>query len=102
MEFIADLKQRIIQSRYIAARLANREQLLLYFRTGEMLSRKIDSENWGAKVIEQIATDLRQELPGIKGFSFSNLKNMRQFYDTYKSTGIGQSVTGLMVTVTQE
>jgi hypothetical protein len=27
--FIADLKKNIIQSRYIAARLANREQLML-------------------------------------------------------------------------
>jgi hypothetical protein len=33
VEFINDLKQRIVQSRYIAARLANREQLMLYFKT---------------------------------------------------------------------
>jgi predicted nuclease of restriction endonuclease-like (RecB) superfamily len=102
VEFVADLKQRIIQSRYIAARLANKEQLLLYFKTGEMLSKKIDSDNWGAKVIEQIAADLRRELPGIKGFSFSNLKNMRQFYDMYNLTEISQSPTGQLATGSQE
>ena len=33
IQFIADLKRNITQSRYIAARLANKEQLLLYFKT---------------------------------------------------------------------
>jgi hypothetical protein len=53
IEFIADLKRNIIQSRCIAARLANKEQLMLYFQTGKMLSEKISAENWGAKVITQ-------------------------------------------------
>lgn len=95
VEFINDLKQKIVQSRYLTARLINREQLLLYFKTGKMLSEKITAEKWGAKVIEQLAADLQRELPGIRGFSFTSLKNMRQFYETYVE-GIGQSVTGLM------
>jgi hypothetical protein len=41
VEFISDLKKNIVQSRYIAARLANKEQLMLYFKTGRMLSEKI-------------------------------------------------------------
>jgi len=64
--FITELKQSIIQSRYQAARLANREQLSLYLRTGQMLTQKIDSEKWGAKVIEQISTDLQKQLPGLR------------------------------------
>lgn len=31
MEFIQSVKKQIVQSRYAAARLANQEQLLLYF-----------------------------------------------------------------------
>lgn len=96
--FITDLKQRIVQSRYMTARLINKEQLLLYFKTGKMLSEKIIAEKWGSKVIEQIATDLQRALPGIKGFSYTSLKNMRQFYETYADAiGVeanGQSVTG--------
>jgi predicted nuclease of restriction endonuclease-like (RecB) superfamily len=38
--------------------------------------------------------DLQRELPGIRGFSFTSLKNMRQFYETYGQMAIGQSVTG--------
>ena len=79
LQFITELKQSIIQSRYQAARLANREQLSLYPRTGQMLTRKIDDEKWGAKVIEQISTDLQKQLPGLKGFSYRNLMKMNQF-----------------------
>jgi len=85
IDFITDLKQNIIQSRYIAARLANKEQLLLYFKTGKMLSEKIDAEKWGAKVMEQIAEDLQKQLPGLRGFSYRNLKKMRQFAYEYSS-----------------
>jgi predicted nuclease of restriction endonuclease-like (RecB) superfamily len=85
IDFITHLKQNIIQSRYIAARLANKEQLLLYFKTGKMLSEKIEAEKWGAKVMEQIAEDLQKHLPGLRGFSHTNLKKMRQFAFEYSS-----------------
>lgn len=90
---INELKQSIIQSRYAAARLANREQLLLYYKTGKMLAERIAAEKWGAKILEQIAEDLQKQLPGLRGFSFKNLKNMRRFYNEYQSITIGQSVT---------
>jgi predicted nuclease of restriction endonuclease-like (RecB) superfamily len=93
VDFIADLKKRIVQSRYLAANLVNKEQLVLYFKTGKMLSEKIIAEKWGTKIIEKIALDLQQELPGIRGFSYTSLKNMRQFYETY-AEAIGQAVTG--------
>lgn len=86
LSFIKEVKEHIIRSRYIAALLVNREQLLLYFLVGKRLSEKVVAEKWGAKVIEQIAADLQKELPGLRGFSFRNLKNMRQFADEYKST----------------
>jgi len=41
IQLITDLRQNIIQSRYAAARLANKEQLLLYFRIGKILPEKI-------------------------------------------------------------
>src|ERR1700722_8336597 len=91
--FIADLKQRIIQSRYIAARLANKEQLLLYFKTGEMLAKKIEAEEWGAKVMDRIAEDLQKQLPGLRGFSTRNLWLMKKFFSEYQSIAILQSLT---------
>ncbi|QMW00772.1 PDDEXK nuclease domain-containing protein [Spirosoma foliorum] len=81
--FLLELKDHILQSRYRAARLVNRELLLLYYAVGKRLSEKISAEKWGAKVLEQLSTDLQKQLPGLKGFSYRNLKNMRQFADTY-------------------
>jgi len=93
LEFIRSLKQEIINSRYQAARLANREQLLLYFKTGRMLSVKVKAQKWGTKVLEQIAVDLQSNLPGLKGFSFTNLKKMRQFYEAYPELEVRPSAT---------
>jgi predicted nuclease of restriction endonuclease-like (RecB) superfamily len=93
MRLIVDLKQSIVQSRYVAARLANKEQLLLYFKTGKVLSEKIAAEKWGVKIVEQIADDLQKQLPGLRGFSYRNLMNMRKFYIEYQHFTILQSVT---------
>lgn len=92
-QFIKDIKQNIVRSRYLAARLANQEQLKLYFKLGQMLSEKSNAENWGAKVIEQIAVDLQQQLPGLKGFSARNLIKMRQFFEAYSTPVITPSLT---------
>lgn len=81
--FVQDIKQQILRSRYQAARLVNREQLLLYFAIGKNLSTKIASKKWGAKVIEQISADLQKELVGLRGFSYRNLMKMKQFADEY-------------------
>ena len=83
IEFIQNIKKQIVQSRYAAARLANKEQLFLYFKTGKMISDKIKVQKWGAKVLDQISADLQKELPGLKGFSAGNLKKIRIFAEAY-------------------
>lgn len=93
LEFIKELKQSIITSRYIAARLANREQIMLYYKTGKSLSDKIEAQKWGAKVVEQIAVDLQKGLPGLKGFSYRNLMKMKQFADQYPNVPFLPSAT---------
>lgn len=91
--FIEEVKQQILRSRFIAARLVNREQLMLYLVIGKGLSEKVASEKWGTKVIEQMAIDLQKELPGLRGFSFRNLQNMKQFAEEYAYSEIMQLST---------
>src|SRR5690242_10386650 len=93
LQFIKDLKQNIIKSRYVAARLANKEELLLYFQTGKMLPDKFEKERWGMKVIENIADGLQKELHGLRGFSYRNLMKMRQFYFEYHSLSFLSNTT---------
>lgn len=93
LQLIKELKQNIIHSRYEASRLANRELLKLYMATGLKLSEKVATENWGAKIIGELALDLQKELPGLRGFSRRNLMNMKQFAEAYASTHFMQSMT---------
>ena len=77
-----------------AARLTNQELLKLYFLIGKMLDEKVKSENWGAGVLKNISEQLQQELPGLRGFSSTNLKRMRRFYNEWKDEIlIGPSAT---------
>ncbi len=83
IHFISEIKQSIFQSRYKATSLANREMLLLYYHTGNRLSQKIKDADWGAGIIRNISSDLQNELPGLRGFSYRNLMKMRQFAEEY-------------------
>ena len=74
IHFIAEIKQNILQSRYKAASLANKEMLLLYYQTGSGLSEKIKKANWGAGIIRNISNDLQKELPGLRGFHIAIYK----------------------------
>ncbi len=91
---IIELKTAILQSRYQAARLVNKELISLYFEMGNKISSTAKKESWGSKVLEQISEALQTELPGLRGFSSGNLKKMRvfaNFWLPYFSIGSSQS-----------
>src|ERR1044072_700580 len=88
LQFVQDIKQQILESRYQAAKLVNKELLLLYYNIGKMLNQKIRQAKWGDKVLQSISADLQKELPGLKGFSQRSLKKMRQFYEEYQQLPI--------------
>ncbi len=84
-EIIESLKSAILKSRYRVAAIANREMLSLYFAIGKEITEKVKSERWGAKVLDSISADLQNELPGLKGFSTTNLKRMKLFFTQWQS-----------------
>ena len=77
------IKNAILTSQYEAAKDVNRVQLVLYFGIGRFLSSKKGKETWGGAVLDTISTQLRKELPGLRGFSATSLKNMRLFYENW-------------------
>jgi predicted nuclease of restriction endonuclease-like (RecB) superfamily len=91
---IKDLSGLIRQSRFQAVKLVNREMLHLYFTAGKLLSERISRADWGDKILHGISSDIQKNFPGLRGFSISNLKNMRQFFDAYPYSQLGQSLTG--------
>jgi predicted nuclease of restriction endonuclease-like (RecB) superfamily len=91
---IKQLKAAILSSRYRAAILANKELLTLYFNVGKLITEREQQGKWGDKILAQLSTDLQHELPGLKGFSATNIKRMRLFYQEWNSYFvIGQSAT---------
>lgn len=93
-ETIKSLKSTILSSRYRAAILVNQEMLALYFSVGKLISEKTQEEAWGTNILESLSKDLQNELPGLKGFSASNIKKMRVFYQGWGSFfTISSSVT---------
>ena len=83
MSAVAAIKSAILQGQYEAAKEVNRVQLAVYFSIGKYLSLNTRNAKWGSAAIETISRQLRKELPGLKGFSATNLKNMRVFYDEW-------------------
>lgn len=86
------IKGAILKSRYRAAALANRELLSLYYGIGKYISENSRHHFWGTNAIETISKQLQQELPGLRGFSARNLKNMRLFYETWEQVFINRQL----------
>lgn len=76
-------KQAILESRYRAARHVNKEVLALYYWVGNYVSVHSRTDAWNTNAIATISKMLQQELPGLTGFSETNIKNMRIFYETW-------------------
>lgn len=82
-EAVRVIKAAILQSRYRAARAVNAEQLKLYFNIGRYVSVNTRTGKWGTGAIEIISRQLQAELPGLRGFSPSSIKYMRQFFEVW-------------------
>lgn len=81
---VQQIKKAIMRSRYEAAALANTELLKLYFCIGQYVSFHSRNKNWGKGAIDSISSLLRQELHGLRGFSATNIRNMRIFYEEWE------------------
>ncbi|MBD1996222.1 DUF1016 domain-containing protein [Leptolyngbya sp. FACHB-541] len=92
--FLLDLKNRIRSAQVKAALAVNRELVLLYWQIGRDILIRQQQEGWGAKVIQSLSRDLKQEFPEMKGFSRSNLLYMRAFAQAFPDEPIVQEVLG--------
>ena len=76
--FLQELKQRIRESQVRASLSVNRELVMLYWRIGRDILVRQERENWGAKIIDRLAADLKKAFPEMKGLA-KKLKYMRAF-----------------------
>lgn len=94
---LGNIKTRVRQGQHRAALSANAEMIAMYWDIGRMIAAKQKEEGWGAGIIPRLAADLKNELPGLKGFSERNIGYMIRFAREYDSSSILQrSVAKLM------
>lgn len=88
--WLVSLKSRIATSQQRAVLAVNQELVRLYHHIDTEILERQTRQGWGAKVIERLASDLREAFPEMKGFSSSNLKYMRFFAQQCPGGLIGQ------------
>lgn len=80
---VETIKTAILQGQYEAVKGVNRIQLAVYFSIGKYLSENTHHFAYGSAALKVISEQLRKELPGLRGYSETQLKEMRKFYDEW-------------------
>jgi hypothetical protein len=93
MEAVKALKDAITKSRYRAAQHVNKEVLYLNYAIGRFISINSRTAKWGSNAIKIISELLQKELPGLRGYSESNIKLMRTFYEGWKDVFENRQLT---------
>jgi predicted nuclease of restriction endonuclease-like (RecB) superfamily len=79
-----EIVELIRAARQRAVRAVNTELIDLYWRIGDYLHHKIESDGWAKGTVVQLAGYIAQREPGLRGFSPQNLWRMRQFFAAYR------------------
>ena len=82
-QWLVDLKARIRQSQLRAMIKVNDEMLHFYWDLGhDIVVRQMDAI-WGNGFYKNLSKDLNAEFPDMQGFSVTNLKYCKYFYQFY-------------------
>ena len=83
VEWLSDVKQRFKNSQIKAAVRVNSEMLSFYWSIGRDLVALKAEQLWGTGVVKQFALDMRNTFPEETGFSYTNVRYMKQWYMFY-------------------
>ena len=82
-EWIKSVSLRFRQSQIKAAVKVNSELIRFYWELGRDIVEMKAEERWTENFWENLSRDLQTYLPGVKGFSITNLQYTRRFYLLY-------------------
>lgn len=83
IEWLSDVKARFRQNQIKASIKVNTSMLEFYWSIGRDLVALQAEDRWGSGIVKQFALDMRRFFPEITGFSYSNVKYMKQWYSFY-------------------
>ena len=81
---VDNIKQAILESQLRATKYANSVELSLYYGIGHYISDNSRDGYWGKGALHQISEQLHKDLPGLRGFSETNMRYMRIFYEAWQ------------------
>ena len=82
-QWINEIRGRYRQSQIKAALKVNSEMLQFYWLLGhDIVERKMEN-TYGSGFFNRLSSDLQRELPDAKGFSPTNIKYFKYFYELY-------------------
>jgi predicted nuclease of restriction endonuclease-like (RecB) superfamily len=93
--WLTDLKAKIRSVQLKAAIAVNSALIKFYWELGKMIEEK--ETGWGSLFLDTLSHELKLEFPDMKGFSKSNLKYCKRFYEFYQSSIGQQPVDQLMI-----
>jgi predicted nuclease of restriction endonuclease-like (RecB) superfamily len=88
------IKVAILNAQYEAAKGVNNIQLMLYYAIGRFISQNTRKQKWGTSAVATISHLLKQDMPGLRGYSESNIKRMRTFYEEWRELDNSPIQTG--------
>lgn len=89
-DFVSDIKNIISQARQATCRAINSAMVISYWLVGKRIVEEEqngkDRADYGSYILQKLSKSLSEEFG--EGFSYANLRNMRQFYRTYPNEQI--------------
>ncbi len=83
-----EIHQMITTAKSKVWQQVNHALILLYWDIGSYISKKIKSDNWGKRIVEELAGYISSQHLSLQGFSARNLWRMKKFYETYVNNEI--------------
>lgn len=82
-QWVQELSKRYRRNQIKAAVKVNEQMLHFYWTLGKDIVEMHIEERWGEKVINNLSTDLQNEIPNATGFSRRNIYYCKQYYLLY-------------------
>ena len=82
-DWLVELKERFYSHRLKASCATNSYLLDFYWKLGRDIEAKQYTNTYGSGFYKNLSQDLKNEMPGVKGFSPINLRYMSKFFKLY-------------------
>lgn len=87
-QLLKSLKERFRKSQIKAAVKVNTSMLEYYWEMGRDISKLQKTAKWGSAFFDSLSLDLKAAFPGQQGFSVTNIKYAKRWYEFYNQEDI--------------